>query len=954
MKAAWRAWGLRSLVPAAVAIGAFGASFAPSGCKGDAGDAPQDAAVDAVVTYETVADIPEADRRDVASSSVVWDAVRRRVLVATSDGGALVRVDPDATAREVFPLGFDVRSVALSPDGARVAIVDRGGQGENGAPGQFILLDAATLAVLWTQPLDGHPRTVVFDPAHPRYAYVTIEDEKRVAILDRATHTIAGSIATTRLPAGLAAAGARDELLITHRIDGAIDVIDRTQHTSLATITLADSPSNADPKVPQGKPYAFEGLAFTPDGKSAWVPHQTYSGAGPLQFQSIVFPAISVVDLEARAEKSNVGAGKKNFPGRKELFAAIDVKVGGGDAQIVSGPTAVAVHPNGQRAYALMGTSDDLVVFDALTGNAAEILSLPGDHPTGLALESSGGRAFVFTEQSKTLVTVDLAGGSPIGHPSLVGDPRLLLDRDPVAPELRRGLTLFHRGSRDDTFDDGGTKLALAGDSWMACASCHVDGFTGTNELLFEASPRKQPAAATDALIGHRGLRDFFSTAAAPDAPEFDPHDVVVALLDMGGLTPDRTGKDRTGAADPSKPSPAVLGIARDLARLVQRDMPHGPSWILQNKTDSSIPKETSIGADAAYCGSCHKEELETWKRSAHSHAGEDPFVGFAADAEAKAGGPSAIRHCQGCHDPNGVRLGNPSLKTGQGVTCTSCHDVSSLIEAGGNADLRSTPRDWAMPHAKDSNLPLLRSAEFCAGCHESFVPGDGLVFIDTLNEWKASPFGPHDGKAGKACVSCHMQPLPSGAHDHGVVGGNLALAARFPTPGWADSITANLKSAAALKARHSGDSVDVDVIAVGVGHMLPTGVPDVRELWIELVGLDAGGAEKARLFAPASDTGLIADDGPRLGMDLASSDGTVLRLHELNLATSIPFDRRVPSGQTVTLSMDAKTLYATPGVSSVVAELHYRNLRPPFYRAALADPSALPPDVVIAQSPVE
>ena len=104
-------------------------------------------------------------------------------------------------------------------------------------------------------------------------------------------------------------------------------------------------------------------------------------------FDSIVFPAVSVIDAQARREVSNAGAGKKRFPGRKELFSAIDVRSGTGDAQVVSGPCAAAIHPNGQRAYVLACASNDLVVFDAGSGNAAEILKLPGEHPTGIALD---------------------------------------------------------------------------------------------------------------------------------------------------------------------------------------------------------------------------------------------------------------------------------------------------------------------------------------------------------------------------------------------------------------------------------------------------------------------------------------------------------------------------------------------------------------------------------------
>jgi DNA-binding beta-propeller fold protein YncE len=941
-----------SIACASSVIGAL-LGAAPFGCKGSSDGGGSDAGP---TIYETVDDIPAAQRRDVASSSMVWDDARGRALVATGDGGALVRIDPNApTGKETVTLGADLRSVALSPDGLRIVVVDRGTQGADPQPGSVTMLDAQSLAVLWTQPLDGRPRAAIFDPAHPRWIYVAVEDAGAVSVLDRSTHTIAGSITVGRLPSGLAASGARDELVVTRRIDGVLHVVDRTNRTELAQIALADSPANTDVKVAQGKPYAFESMAWAPDGVHAWVPHQTYDGAvAPLQFQSVVFPAVSVVDFSARAEVTNDGSDGKHFPGRKELFKAIDVISGSGDAQIVSGPCAAAFHPTGPRAYVLACASDDLIVFDTDTGTAKEILKVPGDHANAIAIDRAGSKAYLVSDQSKSLTVVDLAGGSPIAHPSIVGDAVPLLDHDPVAPEMRRALTLFHRADHHQTFpDDDGTPLALSGQSWMACASCHLDGLTTTNAFLFEASPRVQPGAAKDALMGHRGLKDFFSTAANPDDPSFDPHDVMIALLDMGGLAPDTTGKDRTGAADPSHPTTAVTNVARDLARIVHRDMPQAPSWLLQAPADASVSPQYSTQADAAWCGTCHKEQYDAWRKSAHSHAAEDPFVSFSANLEQSRGGDTSIRHCFGCHDPNGLRLGNPSLTKGQGVTCTSCHDVRSLIQAGGNADVRSKPRDWSQDHkeAASAQLPLLRTPEFCAGCHQSFVPGNGLLFIDTLSEWKASPYP----SKGIVCQTCHLPKLDDGAHDHSFPGGNVTLATIFSDDAMRTALETNLKSAAGITAKKDASGVvTVTVQASGVGHLLPTGVADVRELWIEVVGLDGSGAALARVGAPASDTGLIDDSGPRLGLDLADVDGKILRLHELGLAVAIPFDRRAAPVQKTPLTIDASSVISASGVVTVQAELHYRNVRPPFYRAATGDATGLPPDVVIAQTNVE
>ncbi|GAC1351303.1 MAG: hypothetical protein NVSMB1_03020 [Polyangiales bacterium] len=907
--------------------------------------------------FEIVAEIAPSDRRDVSSSPIAWDEARHRLWIASGDGGSVVRVDPDHPKQlEAAKLGGDLQSLSLSPDGQRVVVVDH-------SAGRILLLDADTMKVVWTENTGSgaHPRAVIFDPARPRFFYVAMEDSPAVVVYDRATHTRGSSLEVGRLPSGLAASRARDELLVTHRIDPYLDVVDRSRLASVGSIHIADSPHNNDPKVPQGRPFAFASLAWAPDSVTAWIPHQTYAGDKPLKgsFDAVVFPSVSVLDTKARTEMSNEGAGKKHFPGRKELFGAIDVRSGGGDAQIVSGPCAAAIHPNGLRAYVLSCTSNDLMVFDAVNGVATEILKIPGDHPIGIALDRSGSHAYLFADQSKTLTIVDLALGSPIAHPTFVetgaGTAIPLVEVDPVPREMRRALALFYRADSEKTFPVRGREVALGGANWLACASCHLDGFNTTNAFLFEASPRKGIAASMDAIIGHRGLRDFFASAADPDSAQFSPHDVVVALLEMGGLAPDRSGKDRTSEVDANTPEASVVEVARDLSRIVQRDMPLAPSWLIAAPRDKSLPERYSTEAEASWCGGCHKEQYDTWRTSAHAHAAEDPFVAFSAQIEAKRGGESSLRHCFGCHDPNGLRVGAPSLSKGRGVTCTSCHDVQNTIRAGGNADLHSVPRDWNQPHKGAGGLALLRTSEFCAGCHQSFVPGTGLVTIDTLNEWRSSPYaGEHGKKLDKNrtdCVGCHLPALPSGAHDHAALGGNVALAARYPATGWRERLEGNLRTAVSLSVKRDGDSVSVDVNAVGVGHSLPTGVADLRELWLELEGRDASGVSVGRVGAPSPTTGLLDEGAARLGLDLADEASVTLPLHQLGLAARIPFDRRVAAGKSVHFAMPASDLLATKHLSTVRVTLHYRNVRPLFYRSALGGNAALPPDVVIAEA---
>jgi DNA-binding beta-propeller fold protein YncE len=875
---------------------------------------------------DTPAAIPEGARVAVSASVASWDRQRSGVWVANGDAGSISFFDP-ATSHVLHEIvtGGNLTSVAVAPDGRWVAAVDR-------ESATVLLVDPDAGSIVRRIAVGSHPRSLVFDPAEPRWFYVTIEDDDSVAVIDRTNAGVTGAITVGPLPAALAASSSRRELIVIGRTDGHAQIVSTEKLAVTGTIALGDSPPLSDPKQPQGRPYGFEGVALAPDQATLWVPHMLYSGSHPIQFQSTVFPAVSVLDLVGGSEITNEGAAKNKFPGRKMLFEAINVIGDTGEARVISQPCAAAVHPNGLRAYVLACGSEDLVVFDVPSGRAVEMLSGDlGDHPVGLALDPAGSRAFVVADQSHTLTVVDLAGGDVLGHPHVVGTPTALVASDPTPPDLRAGKTLFLRANK--TKGD----LATTGDSWMSCGACHLDGLVSTNRFLMEAS---HPDAKTDALVGHHRLSDMFATAPKPDAPDYQPHDVLAAFLDQGGLAPDRSGKDRTGEVSLEAPPAAAASMAKNVARVVALDLPFGPSWLLPAKVETSL-------YDGEWCAKCHQKEYDAWTRSAHAHAAEDPFVAYVATTEVKLRGPSYERLCQGCHDPTGLRLGKASLSGGAGVTCRSCHDVTRLLRAGGNADVEVTDRDWTVDHKGKGGLDLLRRPDFCGGCHQQFVPGHALRSIDTLTEWETSPY--HGPGVVRACVDCHM-PRADGVANHSVVGGNLALAQRYPVPGWEDAIVGNLATSAKISASWQGSAVAAKVENVGAGHLLPTGVADIREMWVEIEIQDAAGNKLATVGGPDAN-GLLADDGPRFGMDIAGEDGTLLKLHELSLAKSIPFDRRVSPGGAQTVTVELGALPA--GAASAVAHLYYRNLRPPFYRAALGDPSATPPTIELAKASV-
>jgi hypothetical protein len=748
----------------------------------------------------------------------------------------------------------------------------------------------------------------------------------------------------------------RSELYVTHRIDGDVTIVDLHNRTVVADVPLADEPFS-DPATPNGKPLGFESIAITADGSSVWVPHELLAPTHPFIFNQTLFPAISVVDLGGRFERqTSPNDPSMAVAGRKNLFDAIAIEDNNGQPAIVSQICAIAMHPNGGIAWALACGSEELLTFGVIEGRATRLLPNLGghqcDHPSGLTLDDTGQRIFVICDQSHTLVTLDTGNGSLIAPTTPYGDPIPLVAHDPVDAQKRAGLTLFFRAN------SAKGAQATTGNNWMSCGGCHLDGFDSNNLRLFEALGPSDPQ--TDAQIGHVGLRDHFATA--PDA-NFDPHDVLVALLDQGGLAPDRTGAGRDGQIDPNEPSGDAAYVqaaqmATALASVIAHDLPKGPTWLQSRGGDSGTAYTI---ADTEFCGNCHPNEYAAWQESAHAHAAEDPMFLHGVDVErgllGSPVGAQFTRLCAGCHDPVNARAGDSSLQAGRsatsnsqhhhGVTCLGCHDVDRQIRAGGNGDLEASAHDWTGDHKAWAlaSLDKLRQPEFCGGCHQQFVPGTGLVTIGTFDEYHASPY------AGTTrCIDCHMKD-EHGAVDHHFPGGNVYLSAHFHDQVLQDEQTKKLSGALSLDARTVSGGVLVTVHNIGVGHHFPTGVTDLREAWVELqaTSADARAAVPPSIGGPGPD-GLLAPGAARLGTDIAASDGTILYGHELSDATRLAFDVRVPAGQAQALFVPLPSAPLPTGTLPLDAVLYYRNVRTAFYRAASGDASGAAQAIEVAR----
>jgi hypothetical protein len=328
----------------------------------------------------------------------------------------------------------------------------------------------------------------------------------------------------------------------------------------------------------------------------------------------------------------------------------------------------------------------------------------------------------------------------------------------------------------------------------------------------------------------------------------------------------------------------------------------------------------------------------------------ERGIVGVGAGASAGAG-VHYTQLCAGCHDPVTARTGDLTLpQPRRGVTCLGCHDVTREIRAGGNGDLQATRHDWTQSHAASAkaSLETLKQPEFCGGCHTQFVPGSGLVAIGTLPEYRASPYSP-----STRCVDCHMPQMgTSGVFDHRFPGGNVYLSNTFDAGDLTTAQLQNLTHVVSLGARRVDGGVLVTIANGGAAHGFPTGVTDIREPWVEVQAFDGGGHMVGEYGGPGGrpgSTDLLPPNAARLGTDIAQADGTILLRHELSLATRVPFDVRVPSGESQTLFVPVAAPLP-PGTARLDAVLYYRNVRTTYFRDATGQSNGAAPTSEMAR----
>lgn len=362
-------------------------------------------------------------------------------------------------------------------------------------------------------------------------------------------------------------------------------------------------------------------------------------------------------------------------------------------------------------------------------------------------------------------------------------------------------------------------------------------------------------------------------------------------------------------------------------------------------------------------CSLCHDTLFRGWVDSMHSKAFVDPVYQYKLRQASKATGGKTDAYCLRCHIPIGSNTGEvPPADSKKitaisryGVQCDFCHTATGPVpKTTGFGAIVSRPGrtkrgpfgNARSPIHGSARSPLHSKSEFCGMCHDVKHPNGKFMVEATYSEWKASAYA----KKGIQCQDCHMAPSvgveppwPGKACYFGptrpaikymtFVGANTVF-------GPVDQATAMLKRAATVRItaeRASADRgervrADVAVTNVGAGHSLPTGLTEIREMWIEVVGVDVTGKEYA--------AERLGDDGEPLGgvrmfntvlkdakgrTEVVGDDG---KPHHVELwdSVGIASDDRIPAGSTARQSYAFTVPARAVGPLRLTARLKYRS----------------------------
>ncbi len=374
------------------------------------------------------------------------------------------------------------------------------------------------------------------------------------------------------------------------------------------------------------------------------------------------------------------------------------------------------------------------------------------------------------------------------------------------------------------------------------------------------------------------------------------------------------------------------------------------PSYGNKLKIDQFVSPET--------CGDCHVKIYDQWKNSMHNQAHFDPVyldvAKFMREGLKDKNEIAEAESCVKCHTPIGnitgfpLKLSDdrkkiPEIAT-KGIQCDYCHSATGsskpynnglIIEPGNGEDepgiKRGPFKDSESDYHESSFSKFHTESAICGTCHDVKHVVFETPLETTYEEWQKSPYNSKDPKKLVTCQGCHMYQRPgkaatgsterppnkgTAAEDgperkhiftHYFVGGNVPLPGLAGDKTKASMAEERLQNAAELSinTEHGKEGkLSVTITNNGAGHYLPTGLTNVREMWLSVVIKDKKGK---KVFSKGE-----TDAKGYLGSDVklyntVFGDGSGKPVSNISKAKEVLSDNRIPPKKAVVESFSFK-----------------------------------------------
>ncbi len=402
-------------------------------------------------------------------------------------------------------------------------------------------------------------------------------------------------------------------------------------------------------------------------------------------------------------------------------------------------------------------------------------------------------------------------------------------------------------------------------------------------------------------------------------------------------------------------------------------------------------------------CGGCHDAIYDQWKNSMHHLSQVDSLYRAAAfhylEGLTDTDEIKEAESCVKCHTPVGFFTGFPKTVSQerdepgrvpeiarQGIQCDFCHSATGAyavynnqikLDPGyGESDpgvKRGPFGDSKSDFHKNAFSKFHTSSEICGVCHDVRHVVFGTKLETTYEEWSKSPYNSSNVKEHVPCQGCHMYQRPGvpatgstsrpknpgtaavdGPHrehiyTHYFVGGNAVIPPLHDDRVKADMAVERLRNAAVLSidgSKIGEGKIFVRVTNTGAGHYLPTGVSDIRQMWLEVVVKDEAG-RTVYTTGVADARGYLP--GKAIVFNTVFGDGKGNAVGNLAKAREVLRDHRVPPKGTLTEAIYLPT--APAGKVLVSARLLYRSVPQKLVDSLMGNSIIRIPVIVMAEA---